>query len=155
MDGDPPPLVGSEDAEAAGAPLRYDRRPADHTPIHTADLPATPTRDRNIVASAWVEAPGALLTLGDDLPERPEAEYKRRIGRWLLWRSGPAAGGDARYWAGAADELGIQHTFRLFPDGAGQGAGPSGASHTRFRAWKEDLLGRAEPLTESRRAGSG
>ena len=44
--------------------LRYDQRPADHTPIHTEDLPATPTRDRNIVASAWVEAPAELLTLG-------------------------------------------------------------------------------------------
>ena len=155
MDGEPlsagatPPT--SDGVAEPGAPLRYDRRPADHTPIHTVDLPATPTRDRNIVASAWVEAPGALLTLGDDLPDRPEAEYKRRIGRWLLWRSGPAAGGDARYWAGAADELTSQHTFRLFPGGDGDGLGPSGARHTRFRSWKEDLLGRAEPLTESRR----
>ena len=79
--------------------LRYDQRPADHTPIHTDALPATPTRDRNIVASAWVEAPAELLALGADLPDRPEAEYKRRIGDWLLWRAGPAAGGDARYWA--------------------------------------------------------
>jgi hypothetical protein len=122
--------------------LRYDQRPADHTPIHTADLPATPTRDRNIVATAWVEAPAELLTLGTDLPGTPVAEYKRRIGRWLLWRAGPAAGGDARYWAGSSDDLAVQHTFRLFPEGNGEGSGPSGASHTRFRAWKEDLLGR-------------
>ena len=122
--------------------LRYDQRPADHTPIHTDDLPATPTRDRNIVATAWVEAPRELLTLGDDLPNRPEAEYKRRIGSWLLWRAGPAAGGDARYWAGRADDLAIQHTFRLFPDNTGDGLGPSGARHTKFRPWKEDLLGR-------------
>jgi hypothetical protein len=33
-------------------------------------------------------------------------------------------------------------TFRLFPDGTGDGVGPSGQRHTRFRTWKEDLLGR-------------
>jgi hypothetical protein len=122
--------------------LRYDQRPPDHTPIHTEDLPATPTRDRNIVASAWVEAPTELLTLGRDLPNQPEGEYKRRIGDWLLWRAGPAAGGDARYWAGRADDLTQQHTFRLYPDATGDGAGPSGQRHTKFRPWKEDLLGR-------------
>ena len=122
--------------------LRYDQRPADRTPIHTIALPATPTRDRNIVASAWVEAPGELLNLGADLVDHPEAEYKRRIGPWLLWRAGPAAGGDARYWACRDDDLGMQHTFRLFPDNTGDGTGPSGVRHTRFRAWKEDLLGR-------------
>jgi len=122
--------------------LRYDQRPADHTPINTAALPPTPTRDRNIVATAWVEAPTELLQLGDDLANRPSAEYKRRIGPWLLWRAGPAADGDARYWAARADDLVVQHTFRLFPDGSGDGAGPSGQRHTRFRTWKEDLLGR-------------
>ena len=79
--------------------MRYDERPIDDTPIHTADLPPTPIRDRNIPATAWVEAPESLLTLGDDLPDRPVAEYKRRIGPWLLWRAGPAKGADARYWA--------------------------------------------------------
>jgi hypothetical protein len=129
-----------------GDALRYDQRPADHTPIHTAELPATPTRDRNIVATAWVEAPAELLRLGDDLPGLPEAEYKRRIGSWLLWRSGPAAGGHARYWAADSGDLAVQHTFRLFPDTNGDGTGPSGNRHTRFRAWKEDLLGRDAPL---------
>lgn len=122
--------------------LRYDQRPADHTPIHTAALPPTPTRDRNIVASAWVEAPAELLALGADLPNKPEAEYKRRIGVWLLWRAGPAAGGDARYWAGHSDDLSQQHTFRLYPDNTGDGLGPSGRRHAKFRSWKEDLLGR-------------
>ena len=122
--------------------LRYDERPADHTPIHTVDLPDTPTRDRNIVASAWIEAPPELLTLGDDLPGTPEADYKRRIGPWLLWRAGPATDGDARYWAADANNLSRQHTFCLFPDATGDGTGPSGARHQRFRTWKEDLLGR-------------
>lgn len=125
--------------------LRYDERPADHTPVHTAELPLTPTRDRNIPATAWIEAPPELLTLGDDLPARPTAGYKRRIGRWLLWRAGPATHGDARYWAADADELTRQVTFRLFPDGRGNGIGPSGAHHTRFRAWKEDLRDHEEP----------
>ena len=125
-----------------GPPLRYDERPDDDSPIHTVDLPPTPTRDRNIVAGAWIEAPAELLALGADLPGAPTATYKRRIAEWLLWRAGPASGGDARYWAADADDLGRQCTFRLFPDGSGDGTGPSGARHTRFRTWKEDLLGR-------------
>jgi len=68
--------------------VRYDERPIDPTPLHTGDLPATPVRDRNILASAWVEAPMSLRRLGDDLPGRPDAEFKRRIGPWILWRAG-------------------------------------------------------------------
>jgi hypothetical protein len=121
--------------------VRYDERPLDERPVHTAELPATPTRDRNIAATAWVEAPPELLALGDDLGTGV-ATYKRRIGPWLLWRSGPASGADARYLAVHADDLERQHTFRLHADGSGEGSGPSGTVHTRFRAWKEDLLGR-------------
>jgi hypothetical protein len=119
--------------------VRYDERPLDATPVHTADLPPTPTRDRNIPATAWVEAPDSLLTLGDDLPGRPVAEYKRRIGPWLLWRAGPAKGADARYWAARDDRLDESFTLRLLPDGTADGVGPSGARVDRFRAWKEDL----------------
>ena len=129
---------------AGSEPLRYDLRPADHTPIHTTELPDTPTRDRNIVASAWIEAPPQLLALGADLDGAPEGEYKRRIGRWLLWRAGPAIG-DARYLAIAADDLTVQHTYRLRPEADGmngEGAGPTGEVHHRFRSWKVDLLGR-------------
>ena len=118
--------------------MRYDERPIDDTPVHTADLPPTPVRDRNIPATAWVEAPNTLLTLGDDLPDRPVAEYKRRIGPWILWRAGPAKGGDARYWV-MHDDTAVEFTLRLFPDGSADGVGPSGARHERFRAWKEDL----------------
>jgi hypothetical protein len=119
--------------------LPADQRPVDHTPVHTEDLPATPTRDRNIPASAWVEAPGELLRLGLDLPGQPTAMYKRRIKRWLLWRAGPASGARARYFAIAADAPDLQWVFELTPDGDGEGAGPSGAVHERFRTWKEDL----------------
>jgi hypothetical protein len=119
--------------------MRYDERPTDATPVHTADLPPTPIRDRNIPATAWVEAPESLLTLGDDLPDRPVAEYKRRIGPWVLWRAGPAKGGDARYWAAHADDLDRAFTFRLFPDGSGEGSGPDGVAADRFRSWKESL----------------
>lgn len=118
--------------------LSADDRPADHTPVHTSELPPTPTRDRNIVATAWVEAPAALLALGDDIGG-VEVFYKRRIGRWLLWRAGPARGADARYAAVDAEDLTRMFTFRLEPDGAGSGVGPSGTSHDRFRSWKEDL----------------
>jgi hypothetical protein len=123
----------------AGDALRYDQRPDDGTPIHTDELPPTPVRDRNIPATAWIEAPADLLRLGDDLPGRPVADYKRRIGPWLLWRAGPATGGDARYWAARADDLAAAYTFRLYPGGDGDGAGPSGRRHTRVRTWKEDL----------------
>jgi hypothetical protein len=113
-------------------------RPLDPTPVHTADLPATPQRDRTIPATAWVEAPVTLLELGRDLGHELVA-YKRRIGPWLLWRAGPAAKANARYMALLADDLSVRHTFRLFDDGSGEGTGPSGRAHTRFREWKEDL----------------
>ena len=119
--------------------MRYDERPTDHTPVHTGQLPDTPVRDRNIPASAWLEAPNELRMLGSDLPDTPVAEYKRRIGPWLLWRAGPATGGDARYWACDEGDPNRQFVFRLHPDGTGEGVGPSGSRHERFRAWKEDL----------------
>jgi len=122
----------------AGPALPADERPIDPTPVHTADLPATPVRDRNIPASAWLEAPEALLRLGEDIGQ-PTATYKRRIGRWLLWRAGPASRANARYLAVDADDLSVRFTFTLHPDGTGDGTGPSGTRHTRFRSWKEDL----------------
>ncbi len=115
-----------------------DRRPVDDTPVHTEELPPTPQRDRTIVATAWVEAPPALIQLGNDIGHT-QVDYKRRIGDWLLWRAGPAQKADARYMAVAVDEPARQHTFRLFADGSGTGAGPSGVTHERFRTWKEDL----------------
>ena len=118
--------------------MRYDERPVDDTPVSTEELPDTPVRDRNIPATAWREAPDVLLHLGDDLPDNPVAEYKRRIGPWLLWRAGPATGGDARYLAVSADDLSVTRAFRLYPDGNGD----DGEGRTRFRAWKQSLLGR-------------
>jgi hypothetical protein len=113
-------------------------RPVDPTPVHTVDLPATPQRERTIPATAWLEAPVALVALGRDLGHELVA-YKRRIGGWLLWRAGPASRGDARYAAIAADDTTQQFTFRLFPAGDGEGRGPDGVVHHRFRAWKESL----------------
>jgi len=120
------------------SPLPADERPLDPTPVHTEDLPATPVRDRNIAASAWVEAPEVVRRAGDDIGS-PPVTYKRRIGRWLLWRAGPATKANARYVAVAADDLAQHYLFRLFPDGTGEGTGPSGRTHTRFREWKLDL----------------
>ena len=85
-----------------------------------------------------MEAPDELRSLGADIGE-PEAHYKRRIGRWLLWRAGPATAADARYMALAADDLSTTYAFRLFPDGSGEGEGPDGAVHRRFCEWKEAL----------------
>lgn len=118
--------------------LPADQRPFDDTPIHTADLPPTPTRDRNISGEAWIEAPAAVRDAAEGLGDVRVA-YKRRIGPWLLWRAGPARGADARYVAVDAENLDRSFAFRLFPDGSGDGTGPSGTRHVRFRAWKEDL----------------
>ena len=139
--------ISTSGSNAAGERrlMRYDERPVDPTPIHTDDLPPTPIRDRNIPATAWVEAPDSLLTLGDDLPDRPVADYKRRIGTWLLWRAGPATKANARYFACAADDPARHHTFALGADGTGHGIGPSGEVHTRFREWKIDLKSTSEP----------
>ena len=118
--------------------LPADERPVDPTPVHTAELPATPLRDRNIPATAWVEAPEELVQLGADIG-RDLVTYKRKIGPWLLWRAGPATRSDARYMALDERDLGRRYVFRLFPDGSGEGEGPSGTVHDRFRVWKEDL----------------
>ena len=126
----------------ASRPLPADERPVDDTPVHTDDLPPTPIRDRNIPATAWVEAPDALVRLGDDI-DQPLVTYKRRIGPWLLWRAGPANKANARYMAIRADDLDRRLTFRLFPDGTGEGVGDDGRTHDRFRAWKESLLDRS------------
>ena len=119
-------------------PLPADERPWDDTPVHTIDLPATPRRDANIPADAWIEAPPALLRAGDDIGGVRIA-YKRRIGRWLLWRAGPARGADARYVAVDVDDLSAHREFRQFPDGRGEGTGPSGEDHAKFGPWKRDL----------------
>lgn len=109
-------------------------RPFVSTSFSTADLPSTPQRDYRIPASGWVQAPDELLRLGDDLAE--PVEYKRRIGRFLLWRAGPAVG-RARYCA-VSDDLGEMYVFDL-EGKTGFGTGPGGSRHTRFRTWKEAL----------------
>lgn len=131
------PLVTTPEPERAPS-IPVEDRPLDLTPVRTADLPATPQRDQAIAVSAWVEAPSSLVGLADAIGATP-ARYLRRIGPWLLWRAGPPRGAASAYWAARADELAIQFTFSLSADGSGDGVGPSGERHTRFRAWKEDL----------------
>lgn len=122
------------------AALPADQRPFDLSPVDTGDLPDTPTRDRNIAAAAWRQAPAELLTLGEDLGVGPErTAYKRRIGDWLLWRAGPARG-PARYMAIHSHDLDRRFIFFLDGDGNDSGTGPTGIRHARFRKWKQDLL---------------
>lgn len=116
--------------------LPHDERPLDHTRLHTEDLPATPVRDRRIPADAWIEAPDELLALG--ARDGAVTSFLRRIGPWLVWRSGPARG-PAIYWAGHVDDVQRSYTLTLAADGTTSGRGPSGAEHHRFRTWKEDL----------------
>ena len=126
--------------EAITAPpaLSADMRPLVTEPFHTADLPPLPQRDRRLPAALWVEAPLSLRSLGVDLGQEVVA-YKRRIGRWLLWRAGPAAGAAARYAAVDVEDLDRMFRFDLDEHGTGDGVGPDGVRHTRFRAWKESL----------------
>jgi hypothetical protein len=105
---------------------------------HTDELPELPQRDFLIPAERWIEAPSELRTLGADLGI-PLVAYKRRIGRYLLWRAGPARRAHARYMAIAADDLDQRLTFTLAPDGSGTGVAADGITHTRFRTWKEAL----------------
>src|SRR5205823_60546 len=145
----PPAAAPANASDSGGAgprrrsPTRRDHNgmaPADRPLVtesfHTDDLPATPQRDRTLPADLWEEAPPELRALGEDIDE-PLVAYKRRIGTWLLWRAGPASRGHARYMALRADDLGRRFTFRLFPDGSGEGVGPDGQTYQRFRLWKE------------------
>jgi hypothetical protein len=125
-------------------PVTPEERPPVSSDYHTADLPSLPQRDYLIPAERWLEAPSQLRDLGADLGVTLVA-YKRRIGRYLLWRAGPATRADARYMAIAHDDLDERYTFRLWPDGRGTGVGPDGRTYDRFRAWKESLL---EPSTK-------
>ena len=118
-----------------GAP---ERRPPTERNWGTDELPDTPQRDFLIPATRWSAAPPWLLDLGADFGVDLVA-YKRRIGRYLLWRAGPAKGSDARYAALACDDLARSFTFRLQPDGTGRGVGADGTTHDRFRTWKESL----------------
>src|ERR1700689_4587637 len=93
------------------------RRPSERD-WHTDELPATPQRDFLIPAERWVEAPADLRALGADFGVALVA-YKRRIGRFLLWRAGPAVGADARYGAIDAADCSRSYTFRLHADGTG------------------------------------
>ncbi|HUF84939.1 MAG TPA: hypothetical protein VMQ81_10150 [Acidimicrobiia bacterium] len=113
-------------------------RPPVTTDYHTADLPPLPQRDYLIPAERWLEAPAELRELGASFGVGLVA-YKRRIGRFLLWRAGPASGSDACYMALDSNDLGKRYMFRLWPDGRGEGTGADGRTHERFRTWKESL----------------
>jgi len=118
--------------------LKSDERPFDYTPVSIADLPQTPTRDRNIAASAWDQAPQVLKKLGEDLAGKPEAAFKRRIYGWLLWRAGPTLG-PCRYLALDPNVHSRFYIFDLDGNKNDSGQGPDLLRHTRFRSWKESL----------------
>lgn len=124
----------------SATPVPVGDRPFTSNRYHTGELPPTPQRTYRIPASGWIEAPGELLRLGDDLGE--PVEYKRRIGDFLLWRAGPPVG-DAWYLAVRMTDPTEHYRFRLRGK-TGEGQGPDGITHHRFRLWKESLLGRRD-----------
>lgn len=133
-------LLASMGLVASPFALPVHQRPFVSVALHTDQLPATPQRDVRIPASGWIEAPTELLSLGDELGAA--VEYKRRIGRFLLWRAGPPVG-DAWYLAIDATDLGVRYRFRL-SGRTGEGLGADRQLHRRFRTWKESLLAAAE-----------
>ena len=118
-------------------PLPAEDRPAVDHDVHTATSRPSPSATRGSRSRARPEAPPSIRGLGSDIDAEPG--YLRRIGRYLLWRAGPAVKADARYGAVASDDLDEVWTFRLLPDGTGEGLGPDGETHVRFRTWKEAL----------------
>ena len=87
------------------SPIPAEARTPTDRDWHTDELPPLPQREFLIPAERWVEAPAALRTLGLDLGIELVA-YKRRIGRYLLWRAGPATCAPTRAdMAVAADDL--------------------------------------------------
>jgi len=119
-------------------PTPAEARPPTDRDWHTIELPPLPQRDFLIPANRWIEAPADVRALGADFGVDLVA-FKRRIGNFLLWRAGPAVKADARYMAIDARDLDRRFTYRLFPDGSGEGRGPDDIMHTRFRTWKEAL----------------
>lgn len=124
-----------------GASIPVHARPFTDARFTAEELPETPQRDHRIPATSWVDAPRELLTLGDDLGE--PVEYKRRIHGWLLWRAGPPVG-EARYLA--IDPESCRMVRFDFHGKRGEGTGPDGSRHERFRTWKEAL--RDNPVSE-------
>ena len=136
--------MGSFEAPRPERALPSDERPFDYTPVSLNELPETPTRDRNIAATAWDEAPAVLLRLGENLRGNPEAAFKRRIFGWLLWRAGPTRG-PCRYLALNPVDLTDSYLFELGNEQSEGGKGPDGEWHYRFRAWKEALRDAPRP----------
>jgi hypothetical protein len=116
-----------------------DRAPVERD-LHTEELPALPQRHSMVPAARWIEAPVEVRDLGRDFGVEL-VTYIRRIGPYLLWRAGRAAGERARYCAVKADDLDERWRFDLDPEGNGSGTGPDGVEHHRFRDWKLSLKG--------------
>ena len=111
--------------------LPADQRPVDPTPVHTVDLPPTPIRDRNIPASAWIEAPAVLLRSGDDIRRDAtggDVQAAHRPLAALAGRAGQAAP-TARYVAIDSPTT-LDRTSRVpaVPRRHGRRTGPSGAA---------------------------
>ena len=122
----------------AGEALPYHLRPADRTPLHTDDLPPTPTRDRNRRLSASIEAPNELLRLGDD-PRR-----RARGGVQAAHRQMAAVAGWARRRRRVV--LGVRRRRPAPPaplpasPGTARAPGRAAWSRTGSGSGKEDLL---------------
>ena len=128
-------------------PLRYDERPSDETPVHTADLPPTPTRDRNIVATAWIEAPGGAAP--------PRRRSARRAGRHVQAADRPVAAVACRPGERRRRSLLGRRCGRSHPPGDVPPASPTAArtaSGRRARTTRGSGRGRKTSSARPRRA---
>ena len=130
--------------------LRDDERPDDDTPVHTPNCRprrrATTTSRR---PRGWRRPPNCWRWARTP-PTRPVADYKRRIGPWLLWRARPATGGDARYWAALADDFAVATRSACSSTARGAGSGPE-----RRHATPGSGPGRKTSATSCEPPGSG
>ena len=67
----------------------------------------------------------------EDLPATPQRDRAIPATAWIE--------APAELLALAADDLATRFTFRLYASGDGEGLGPDGVVHHRFRTWKESL----------------
>ncbi len=131
---DRPGLVSVTDA------LPYHQRPDDDTPVHTADLPATPLRDRAIPATAWVEAPAALLG-PRRRPARPAGGQLQAAHRPLAAVAGRPRHQGRRPLLGGPRRRPHRRPHLHPPPRRHRRRAPAPPAqvHQRFRTWKEDL----------------
>ena len=123
--------------------------PADRPRLVTpTSCPRRRSATSSIPAERWIEAPADAAGA-----RRRPRDHARRL--QAAHRPLPAVAGrarptraDARYMAIAADDLDERWTFRLFPDGSGEGVAPGGIAHRASARGRKILRDASLRLTD-------